>query len=232
MKKIVLITIILLLSFEVNAQTLNDYLQIASENNPELKAIQYRYQSALEKVVEVGSLPNTTVSVGYFAQEVETRVGAQKAKVSVTQMLPWFGELKAKESVAALAAESKHQEFEDAKNALFQKVKSDWFTLYALNQQLHFLKEYVQINYIYKDLATEAFKNGKSSMADVLRTDIVINELESQITVVTQQLVPVKASFNGLLNRPVNSSIEIPTELNVLAFPQHGTNQVLFVDFK
>lgn len=214
--KYIILLFLSCISFRTQAQTLEQYLEIAAENNPNLKAKFADFQAALERVSQVNTLADPNVSFGYFIQPVQTRVGPQQLKIGLSQMLPWFGELKAKESVAALVAESKHQEFEDAKNDLFQKVKSDWFTLYALNQQVHFLKEYVQINYIYKDLATEAFKNGKSSMADVLRTDIVINELESQITVVKQQIVPVKASFNGLLNRPVNSSIEIPTELNVL----------------
>ncbi|PCI02840.1 MAG: hypothetical protein COB81_04870 [Flavobacteriaceae bacterium] len=83
--------LIFLISLSANAQNLNDYLSEAAENNPALKSFQYKYESALEKVVEVGSVPNTSFGVGYFVQTPETRVGAQRAKLSIAQKLPWFG---------------------------------------------------------------------------------------------------------------------------------------------
>ena len=73
------------------AQTLQDYLDIAKKNSPELQAKQFQYESALEKVTEIGSIPNTKFLVGYFVQEPETRVGAQTVKLSAFQNLPGFG---------------------------------------------------------------------------------------------------------------------------------------------
>ena len=43
MKHKIIITISLFLGLLTKAQSLQDYLTIASENNPELKAIQYKY---------------------------------------------------------------------------------------------------------------------------------------------------------------------------------------------
>ena len=95
-----------LIALGSEAQSLQEYLIEAANNSPELQAMQYRYESALEKVIEVGSLPNTTIGAGYFVQEAETRVGAQKAKLSVSQMLPWFGSLAAKEESATFKAKA------------------------------------------------------------------------------------------------------------------------------
>ena len=128
------IYILVSLLFTINSysQTLNDYLVIAAQNDPELQALQYRYQSALEKVTEVGSLPNTTIGVGYFLQEAETRVGAQKAKFSVSQKLPWFGTLAAKEESASFKALAQLNTIDFAKRNLFLGIKKTYFELYEL----------------------------------------------------------------------------------------------------
>jgi cobalt-zinc-cadmium efflux system outer membrane protein len=103
--------------------------------------------------------------------------------------------------------------FEDDKNALYNTVKADWFTLYALNQQSYFLKENIKIYRIYKDLATVSFKNDKSSMADVLRVDIAIDDLETQVIILDQKIVPIVASFNSYLNRSIFADIDLPEQL-------------------
>ena len=80
MKVNLIFIMMFLLTISAKAQSLNDYLLIASENNPELQAIQYKYESALEKVNEVGSFPNTTIAAGYFVQEVRHELVRKKQK--------------------------------------------------------------------------------------------------------------------------------------------------------
>jgi outer membrane protein, heavy metal efflux system len=91
------------------AQTLDDYFKIAAENNPGLQAVYKEYEAALQKVPQVSTLPDPVFSFGYFISPVETRVGPQQAKFSLTQMFPWFGTLKAQGDAAALMAEAKYQ---------------------------------------------------------------------------------------------------------------------------
>ena len=59
MKKILLsILILLALTPLVQAQTLEEYLVMAGENNQELKARYAEYQAALQKVPQAGGLPD------------------------------------------------------------------------------------------------------------------------------------------------------------------------------
>ena len=85
-------------------QTLEDYLRVAAQNNPEIQAFELNYRLALEKVEEASSLPNLDLGFGYFVSEPETRTGAQTTRFAVTQMLPWFGTLSARQSYAASLA--------------------------------------------------------------------------------------------------------------------------------
>src|SRR5665811_1444737 len=88
-------------------QYLNEYLILAAENNPELKALFNEYLAALEEVTQEGTLPDPQLSFGYHIQPIETRLGAQRATASFSQMFPWFGTLDARQQVAAEKARIK-----------------------------------------------------------------------------------------------------------------------------
>ena len=96
-----------------NAQTLQDYLNIAKTNSSEVQEKHFEFQLAKEKVNEVGNIDNTNVSFGYFASTPETRVGAQITKLGVQQQLPWFGTLQAEKDVATAISETKKFDIEE-----------------------------------------------------------------------------------------------------------------------
>ena len=119
------------LRYTANAQNVLDkYLIEAAENNPGLKSSFNEYQANLEKVPQVGALPDPTVSFSYFIQPIETRLGPQQAKISASQMFPWFGTLGAKEDASTEMAKSKYENFEEQKSKLFFDVKSTYYNLY------------------------------------------------------------------------------------------------------
>ena len=94
---IILILGIFLGGQSVHAQEiLEEYLTMAAENSPMLKAKFNDYLAALETVPQVGALPDPQLAFGYFIQPVQTRVGPQEFRISATQMFPWFGTLNAR----------------------------------------------------------------------------------------------------------------------------------------
>ena len=218
---IVIITALLLvgLSTKSSAQSLEESLKLAAENNPLLKAKYADFEAAMQKVTQVNSLPDPTFSFGYFISPVETRVGPQRAKVGLTQMFPWFGTLKTAGNVQALQAEAKYQEFINAKNELYMQVKSAWYPIYEVNQKILLQKENKDILSSYKQLATTGFKNDKGSMVDVIRVDIMIENTETEIKLLQDQLRPLFVHFNKLLNRPDSIVVQVDQKLNIVSVP-------------
>ena len=216
---ILIITVLLLSGLRINAQTLEESLKIASENNPLLKAKYAEFEAALQKVAQVNSLPDPTFSFGYFISPVETRLGPQQAKLGLTQMFPWFGTLKTAGNVQALQAEAKYQEFLNAKNELYMQVKSAWYPIYEVNQKIRLQEENRVILSSYKQLATTGFKNDKGSMVDVIRVDIMIENTDTEIKLLQDQLQPFNVQFNKLLNRPDSLVIQVEQDLTLIEIP-------------
>ncbi len=211
---ITFISLIAISSFSnSNAQSLHDYLKIATENSPQLQAIQYNYESDLEKINEIGSLQNTSIGVGYFVSPVETRVGAQKAKFSISQNLPWFGTLNTKQEGAALKADATLNGFDLAKRTLFLQIKTRYYQLYELKSKEKIVKEQLKIMATFEKLALSELENNRSTMVDVLKIRIEQNELLNLLNTIQEDFKATQIAFNLLLNRDENSAIIIANSL-------------------
>ena len=216
MKNKLLITVALFIGLLAKAQSLQEYLTIAETNNPALQAMHYKYESALEKINEEGSLPNTTIGAGFFVQEAETRVGAQKAKLSVSQMMPWFGTLEAKKESASFKADAQLNAIDVTKRKLFLNVKTNYYQLFELNVKERIIKENMEILKTFEDLALNELENNKATMVDVLKIRMEKNELSSTFSAVEENLKANKIAFNLILNQEADLSVNLPKNIEIL----------------
>ncbi len=166
MKRLLIITFVLLSLWQITfAQEMEEYLQLAAENNPELKAYFSEYLAALERVPQVGGLPDPELSMGFFLQTMERVMGNQQADIQLMQMFPWFGMLRARKDEASKMALARYEVFQDAKNRLFYEVKSTWYEMYRLEKEISVTEENLAILRAYERLALVRFQNGGSSEA-------------------------------------------------------------------
>lgn len=148
-----------------SGQTLEEYLIMAAENNPELKSQFARYQASLEQVNQAGALPDPEISMGVFIQKMETLMGDQKADVSIMQMFPWFGMLKVQEEESALMGKAQFESFREAKNNLCLQVKETYYQLYLVDQKGLVAEENKKILETLERVALTRFGSGTSSEA-------------------------------------------------------------------
>jgi cobalt-zinc-cadmium efflux system outer membrane protein len=197
------------------AQDLSTYLLEAALNNPGLKVKYQEFEIAMKQVSQVNSLPDPTLSFGYFISPVETRVGPQRAKLSLSQMFPWFGSLKAAGNGAEFMAEAKYQDFLQAKNELYKQVKLAWYPIIQAKEEIRLQEENVRILSSFRTLAETSFKNNKASLVDVLRADILLEESKTALQLLNQKLSPLKNTFSRLLNRPIDAALSINDSLGL-----------------
>ncbi len=199
--KIIIGLAILLISSFVTAQNeLNRYLELAAENNPGLKAKFSDYMAALEVAPQLKALPDPQVAFAYFIMPVETRVGPQNAKISTSQMFPWFGTLKAKESIAVQSAKAKFEQFEEAKSKLFNEVRSNYFNIYFNKRAIQISRDNIDILATFKKLANIKFESGLVSAVDEYRIEMEIGDLENQLYLLIDTQNTLELIFKNLIN--------------------------------
>ncbi len=215
MKNLKTLVCILFISTLGNAQQLQEYIDEAQASNPNIQAFELRYDIAREKVNEASWLPNTEFGIGYFVSEPETRTGAQRARFSAKQMLPWFGTVSTRKQYASAMAETDYADYLIAKRKLALAVAQSYYRLYDFQAKQGVLGENIQLLKTYETLALTSVEVGKASAVDVLRLQIRQNELQQQMEVLEEQLIAEQANFNALLNREEGLSIAIATDMTI-----------------
>lgn len=271
---LIILVLLVVNGFPVSAQSLEDYIKIAAENNPGLKSKFYYYQASLEKVPQVGGLPDPQLTFGIFIEPMERFMGTQVADISLMQMFPWFGTLSAAEDEATAMAKAKYEEFNEAKSMLFYEVKATYYLLYLLQQEVSITEENIEILKTLEEIAISRLKSGNtggtsgssdrkmqqnemsktaattgtsgmnmqdqntsgsptssqdmssmnqisegSSMVNVLRVQIELNELKNKLALLKDSKQPLIAQFNKLLNRELIEPINIPDSVSPSPLP-------------
>jgi len=215
MRKTVIYIVFALVTISLKGQSLEGYLQEAELNSPMIQALELRYNIAKEKVNEVNTLPNTTIGAGYFVSEPETRTGAQRARFSVSQMLPWFGTITARENYASSMADAEYAEIVIAKRKLSLAVAQSYYKLFGIKAKQKVLEENIKLLKTYETLALTSVEVGKASAVDVLKLQIRQNELQQRKEVLEQSYIAEQAVFNNLLNRDESIAVEVVDEMDI-----------------
>ena len=129
----------------ITGQTLDDYLLIAAMNNPDLKSRFGQYQSALERVPQVGALPDPQLSFNFLLKPMERFSGEQLGSISIMQMFPWMGTLDAAKQEMAFMAKARYEAFNEAKSMLFFEVKTVWYDLQLLESEVAVSRETLEL---------------------------------------------------------------------------------------
>lgn len=225
MKNCKIIVCLLFVTAFGKAQNLQSYIEEATSNNPEIQAYNLRYDIAEEKVNEADWLPNTEVSAGYFVSETETRVGPQRARFSLRQMLPWFGTVTARENYASSMADAEYVEVVIAKRKLALSVSQSYYQLYELEAKQNVLDENIELLKTYEQLALTAVEVGKASAVDVLRLQIRQNELIQQKQVLIEAFKAEQITFNNLLHRTGEIPVDVLQDMEIpFEDPVYGTD--------
>lgn len=195
------------------SKDLQEYLLLAAENNPELKALYNEYLAMLEQVVQQGVLPDPQLSFGYFIQPVETRVGAQRFITSFSQMFPWFGTLDARQKVAAEKAKVALQVFSINKLALYRDIKILYNKLYYTNRAVAITRQNLELLESLKGIAEINFESGKSGFSAVLQVQMEEEELQNKLQILLESIPPLETEMEQLLNINLEEPINLPDTL-------------------
>jgi outer membrane protein TolC len=219
---------------ELSAQSLTQLQQQAAEQNKGLKASYQEFKIALESVPQARAFKDPQLSFGYFISPIETRGGAQIARFSLSQKLPWFGLKKAQENQARLQAEVAFQEFQLKKNQLFKRIAEHYFKLRYYKKKIRLEEENDQRLQNLKTLAEQNISSGEASLADVLviknelaasqakrrSLEAIYNSEETRMNALLHQADTVKIA----LNREFQLEEQVHKELNardtLADFPQ------------
>lgn len=203
------ITLFGLFSAGLSAQSLDSLKVEAIQNNPSVLASYHLFEAQLERVAQVNALPDPQLSAGVFIQPIETRVGPQVAKVSISQMFPWFGTLSARGDAAALQAEAAYAVFLNEKLTVTRNLEITYYEWLEWHESMTILQDDITLLERILNTAELQAEVGEASLADVLRLQIRIEDVKSNLNQLRNQEEVILTKLRSHLNRVDSITIQL-----------------------
>ncbi len=194
-------------------KTLNVYVLHALENSARLRGSFAAYQATLKKRPQVTALADPRLTYGYFLRSVETRVGAQRHRLGLSQAFPWFGTLALRGDEADFEARAAFYRFLSLKNELVFDVAKTYAELVYLHATIRIAEDTLQLVQSWEKVLQVRFRSGIGTHSDLVRVQTELGQLEDRLVEFREVIQPTQVAFNALLNRPTTTAIHISPSL-------------------
>ena len=205
----IIIIALLLIQGNIKAQSVNELIKQAKEYNPGLKALKLDYNAALLKADQVKDWPDPKINLALGVLPVETRLGAQRFKVGVSQMIPWKGILDAKSDVARSMAEVKSNLDEMKEIDIEYAIRSAYATLQFLDANKVIVKQRLYVLDALEELAKSAVRSGKGKLSNVLFIERKRELHNADLDLITKKMEQPTIMINRWAGRELLTEIDI-----------------------
>ena len=188
--------------------SLDALVEQALERNPGIKQSFARYQAALQKLPQVGSLPDPMLNLTQYIRSPETRVGPQTTMLSLSQKLPWFGKLSDKEKIAAKEAAVYRYLYEAEKAEIVRKLKLAYYSLGYIDQALAITKKDISVLEHYETLARARYEQGVGLQHGVVKLQAEITRDQNRLEELRKQRADLESALNSLRDFPPDSPVD------------------------
>ena len=204
------------------SQSVDKFIDMATTYSPDLKSLQLEYEAAGYKADQVDDWADPTVNVGIGVLPVETRLGAQRFKVGVSQMIPWKGLLDAKRDLADSQAEMKRYDNEVKAIDIEYMIRNMYSSLLYLDEQQAIFAERLEVLEALAELAKSGVRSGKGKLSNVLFVERQRESIAADMDLLLAQKVPIEIQLNITAGRASEAEIvlESADRLNINAQSQ------------
>ena len=206
------------------------YIAEAIRNNPGLKSEYQAYQAQMANAQGAGVLSDPQLSVGLFPQAMHHVNGKQLATITIMQMFPWFGTLKAGREQMEYKAQEAYQKFREKSLSTAFNVEKQWYSILATQEKVKAVKQKRALLNDIKKVAIYLYKNytaGRDTkMSDQLRLDAEDERLKEQTESLENQLTLQKQQFNITLHRQPNAALSLPDSIPLRQMPTFNWTEI------
>ena len=197
------------------------YIAEAIRNNPGLRSEYQSYQAQMANAQGAGVLSDPQLSVG---------LGKQRTTITIMQMFPWFGTLKAGREQMEYKAQEAYQKFREKSLSTAFNVEKQWYSILATQEKVKAVKQKRALLNDIKKVAIYLYKNytaGRDTkMSDQLRLDAEEERLKEQTESLETQLTLQKQQFNITLHRQPNVALSLPDSIPLRQMPTFNWTEI------
>jgi len=199
---------------------LGEMIEIALQENPELRAAQKSWEAAKAKIPQEKDFADPTFSMmfsgvpGRSANIMEPNTSMYR----ITQMLPFPGKRDLKGKIAEKGSEIARANYEAKKLEIISKVRMAYYNLYMAYKAIEINEEKVKLRRHFLAVVQTKYSTGQVPQHDVIKAQLELAKLLNEEITLQEQKETAEAALNVLLNRRPQSPLGVPEDFELESF--------------
>lgn len=201
---------------------LNELVQEALQNNPEIQASKKNWEASREKVDQASALQDPMLGFSVVSLPTSfsfTEEEMTMKEISLSQMVPFPGKRPLMKAMAEKEAEAVSTEVREKENSVIREVKKAYFDLSHIYRVIEVTKRNKEILEDFVRIAKTRYEVGEGIQQDLLRAYVEVSRMVDELIMLEQQKKAVEAKLVSVLNRPPGTGIVQPEEVTFRKVP-------------
>jgi outer membrane protein TolC len=189
---------------------LDQYVRLALERNPLIRAAERRVQRLGARVPQVTSLDDPMFQVAPFGDMAETAAGQVGLMTGVSQRLPFPGKLETRGRIAEQEVVMALSDLQQTRLRVVAELRRAYWSYYFATRALETTRRSRKLLDQFRQIAEAEYKAGNRSQPDVLRASTELSSVDSELITLAQRQATARGMLNQLMDRPVDAALAAP----------------------
>ena len=197
---------------------LDTILRVALDRNRDVAENQARARAAQARSQAAARLPDLEAKYEQWGIPLARPYALDQANtlmLGVRQTFPAWGSLAARGRAAAEDAASAQDAARTRRQEVAAQVRRTYASYYAADQELHLHLEHVGLTSRVLGLARLNQRTGHGSLQDILRLELELTRLHTDVARIERQQRSSRALLNALMDRPTEAPLGPPEDLSI-----------------
>ncbi|MBK9097414.1 MAG: TolC family protein [bacterium] len=225
--------LLLVISWQVKAQSVDSLVNEALQNNPQLKSIEQRIYAGEYRAGSVDNFPPPTLGIEFTQvpiDEINIWDDAISNSLSISQMFPLGGKLSAMNNVELQNVEVTKKDYDSYKTNLTAQVKMSYYYIWQLDRKIEIQLENIDLLNNLSYSLEISYQVNRINQADVLTIKSEVASNNAQLIILKKQREAEIYKLNKLLGRKLDSKeLTIDEDVNddTLSYSQAQLEEIL-----
>ena len=193
--------------------SLSQAIQIALQNNKDLKFAKHNVDIAKARFIQAGQYPNPRLNISNSDDTLLTNEGEYARSIELTQQFPIAGRIGNQEKVALVDIEIALAEIKNAERKLKGEVASSFYNLLIIEHRIEKIESFLIINQELMQVTRKRYQAAEVSELDANAAQLEHERLVQERDLLKNQRLTQVVKLNEFLGRIASSPLVIDTKL-------------------
>jgi outer membrane protein, heavy metal efflux system len=214
--------ILILIPFPSSAQSekprlnVDQLIEEALQNNPEISAAKMKWEVFKEKIPQAYALEDPMFGFGIVSLPTNFSFKDEDMTMkefSISQKFPFPGKRPLMREMASKEAEAVSTEIEEKNNRIIKEVKAAYYDLSHVYRTTEVAQRNKKILEDFAKIVETRYSVGEGIQQDMFKAHVEVSKMVDELIMLSQRKKALEAKLNTLLNRPPETPLGEPEEV-------------------